>query len=302
MQPELTIIVLTYNSAHIITDCLSNLNFDKYEVVVVDNNSSDDTIEVVRNNFPAAKIIESKKNIGFGRGNNIALEQTKTPFALVLNPDAIIKEKDVEIVLTKMKMDEKVAIAGPLTLENYPVSQDEIDQKKQEIEQDLVTIKDTYYRKTNCGVDTKFIVGACVFFRISSFSDGNFFDKNIFMFYEDDELSQRVRSNGYYCLTVPEAIMIHQAGSSSKKSFRTLFLRSFYLKGWSKLYWKEIRQGKLRAKRSSVKLIILSLIRSLGYLTIFNFEKSTIAFATFYGALCYFIGLKAFKKDGTGRA
>lgn len=301
MQTDLTIIVLTYNSSHVIKDCLSNLNFEKYKVVVVDNNSSDNTLEVVQHNFSKAEIIANKKNIGFGRGNNLALNKVTTTFALVLNPDAIIEEKDIDIILERMKLDQKVAIAGPLALENYPISQDEIKQKKEEIKRDLVSIKDSYYKKTECGIDTKFIVGACAFFRVSIFQKIGFFDENIFMFYEDDEIALRVRNNGYYCLTVPEAVMVHKGGLSSKKSARTIFLRNFHFQGWSKFYWKEIRQSKLRAVRSASKRIILSPIFALVYLLMFNFEKFIAAIATLCGSITYLLGLTAFKKDGTGR-
>ena len=93
---NLTIIIVTYNSEAIINNCLTNISFDKNEVFIVDNNSSDKTLEIVANNFPSVKIIKNNNNIGFGRANNIALAQTKNDFALILNVDAQITQEDIE--------------------------------------------------------------------------------------------------------------------------------------------------------------------------------------------------------------
>ena len=102
-NPNLTIIILTYNSAHIIKSCLDNLNFEKYKIIVVDNASKDGTAEFVRKNFSEAQVIELSQNLGYGNGNNVALELVKTEFALILNPDAMMFEKDIETVLDVMK-------------------------------------------------------------------------------------------------------------------------------------------------------------------------------------------------------
>ena len=148
-QPSLTIIVLTYNSEHIVKRCLDNLNFEKYKVVVVDNASKDGTVELVRKNFPKAEIIQLEKNGGYGRGNNVALRQVKTEFALVLNPDAVIFEKDIEIVLDEMRANQKVAIAGPIMFERDPIklTQEMIDSAKTKIEKDLQRLETCITRK-----------------------------------------------------------------------------------------------------------------------------------------------------------
>ncbi len=68
-------------------------------VLLVDNASSDNTIQIVADNFPQVKIIKLDKNIGYGRANNVALRQVETEFALILNPDAFILENDIEKIL-----------------------------------------------------------------------------------------------------------------------------------------------------------------------------------------------------------
>ena len=95
-QKLLTIIITTFQSESIIKTCLENIDFDKYEVFVVDNNSSDNTVKIIEDQFPKVNLIKLEQNIGYGRANNIALKKTKTPYALILNPDAIISDDDIK--------------------------------------------------------------------------------------------------------------------------------------------------------------------------------------------------------------
>ena len=188
MPLNLTIIILTYNSAKIIKSCLEVLNFEKYKVVVVDNASKDGTAEFVRQNFPQVLVQELPRNIGYGNGNNMALNQVETEFALILNPDAVIFEKDIEIVLEVMKKNLLVAMAGPVILNNFPLEQKELAEKIANMEQDLAGIKDKYYEKIDGNFSVRFLIGAALFMQVATMKKIGFFDKEIFLYYEDDEI------------------------------------------------------------------------------------------------------------------
>jgi GT2 family glycosyltransferase len=300
-EPNLTIIILSYNSSHIIENCLNKLDFEKYKIVVVDNASSDNSAEFIRQKFPKAQLIEMSKNVGYGRGNNEALKLVKTEFALVLNPDAIISDSDIEIVLNEMRADEKVAMAGPIILEQDSITQEAIDKELAKISKDLSGIRDTYYCKSGNGYSSKFIIGACVFFRVSIFQKIGFFDENFFMFYEDDELCLRVIRNGYKNLIVPQAVACHVGGLSSKKSLRNTYRRNWHLKGWSKLHWKEVRKGKFAAKKSAIRLTSSYFVKSLISLVRLDLEGLAINFSAFNSSFLFLFGVSAFKKDGTGK-
>jgi N-acetylglucosaminyl-diphospho-decaprenol L-rhamnosyltransferase len=300
-EKNLTIVILTFNSAAIIERSLKNLNADKYKIVIVDNASKDNTVEVIRKNFPQLELIQIPKNIGYGRGNNVALKQVNTEFALVLNPDAFISENDIEVVLSEMKAHSNIAIAGPLILQQDTISQEEREKEIIKIENDFAGLKDMYYEKIGNSFDSRFISGACIFFRMSIFQKLGFFDENIFMFYEDDEICLRSKRNGYKNITVPQATVCHVGASSSKKSLRTTYRRNWHLKGWAKLYWKEMRQGKLRAKKSAFRLASVYFVKFLISLLTIKSEKIAENFGAFMGSISYMIGFGAFKKNGTGR-
>lgn len=110
---DLTVIIVTFNSSAVIEKCLNAMDAKKYDVVVVDNESKDDTRKIVQTNFPKVKLINSGGNIGYGRSNNLALRQAKTEFALILNPDAVIASEDIEASLQVFKDNPNIALANP---------------------------------------------------------------------------------------------------------------------------------------------------------------------------------------------
>ena len=301
-NPNLTIIILAYNSAKIIKSCLEVLNFEKYKVVVVDNASKDGTAEFIRQNFPQVLVQELPKNIGYGNGNNVALNQLTTEFALILNPDAVIFEKDIEIVLEVMKKNPLVAMAGPVVLDNFPLEQKELAEKIAHMEQDLAGIKDGHYEKIDGNFSVRFLIGAALFMQVAAMKKIGFFDKEIFLYYEDDELCGRVRANGYHNFVIPTAVAFHigGGGKSSGSSLKGTYKKSWHLT-WSKLYWKYLRKGNLRAKRSAFKFILVYLVKSLVFALRFDAEKLVKNLGACAGALAFFIGLRAFDKNGNSR-
>lgn len=300
MKKELTIIILTYNSADIIKECLNRLNFDKYKIVIVDNASKDNTIQVVEDNFKPDKLYKLESNIGFGNGNNIALEDVDTDFAMVLNPDAIIDDENIEIVLDEMKRNEKFALAGPVVLDELPYSEEEYQNRLRKMKGDHDGMKDCYYKEIDNSYFVRFLIGCAMFFKMKDMRKIGFFDKNIFLFHEDDELCFRVKESGYYPVIVKSAKAFHLKGASSKKNLRLLYLREWHYM-WSKMYWKQVRKGKLRAKRSSLRRVLVSSFYALCSIITLDREKLIRHVAYINSSFCFILGLGSFRKNGKPR-
>jgi GT2 family glycosyltransferase len=111
---NLTFIITTFNSAGVIDNCLNKINFINYEVIVVDNNSSDNTTEIVSKKYPLVNLIKNKKNYGYGRANNIGLRATTTPYALILNPDAFIFEEDLKKIIAMMDKNPEIDLIAAI--------------------------------------------------------------------------------------------------------------------------------------------------------------------------------------------
>src|SRR5262245_35160758 len=93
---KLSIVIICWNDAACILDCIRSVYAEtsgvEYEVIVADNCSSDNSVEVVRRNFPQVRIVETGGNLGFGKGNNAGIDATRGDYVLILNPDTIIHD------------------------------------------------------------------------------------------------------------------------------------------------------------------------------------------------------------------
>lgn len=114
--PDLTIIIVTYNSAVDILTCLNSIETTKgtiqLEIIVVDNNSQDKTTEIVRDRFPQVHVIANEKNIGFPAANNKALERSSGNVILLLNPDTIVHKGALEELIAFFRARKSGAIVG----------------------------------------------------------------------------------------------------------------------------------------------------------------------------------------------
>jgi N-acetylglucosaminyl-diphospho-decaprenol L-rhamnosyltransferase len=293
MSKNLTIVIVSFNSSKVISTCLEKINFSKYDCVVVDNASTDNTVQLVTDDFPDARIIKLDRNVGFCRGNNAALKHVKTEFAMALNPDAFIFPDDIEKILSLLSNNSDIALAAPLLLTNYPVLENDKKEQLEVVESNLIE---------NCGefLSVKYIIGAILFLRMSVFNKIGFFDEDIFLYYDDDEISFRAIKNGHKAAILPSALGFHIGHGSSDGSLRVVY-RRFWHKALSKFYWKEKQKGKFKAFKSAIRLSFFSLAKCVFFGLIFQASKMVEHFASCLGSLAFIIRLKAFKQDGTPR-
>ena len=260
---------------------------------MVDNASSDNVVQVVETNFPQVKIIKLDKNIGYGRANNVALRLVETEFALILNPDAFIFEEDIEKILLQLQKKPQIALAAPLLLPNYPALEDDKIKQLKIAESNLLKRCDEF-------LAVKYIIGAILFLRMKVFKEIGFFDENIFLYYEDDEISFRTVKSGYEAAIIPTAQGFHIGQGSSGNRLRNIYKR-FWHRALSKLYWKQKQKGKFAAIKSAIRLIIVFFIKSIFYSTTFNPKKAVENFACLCGSSAFLIGLNAFDKNDNPR-
>ena len=116
MTRPLTISIVTYNGAGKITKCLQSLHAQTYEdfdVVVVDNASTDGTVAEVTSVAPEAQLIQLDSNTGFGAGHNVAIRVTKSPFILVLNQDVVLHEQALQEMMVAANAHDEAGVVGP---------------------------------------------------------------------------------------------------------------------------------------------------------------------------------------------
>ncbi len=296
-KKKLTFIIVTYNSSQVIESNLKRLNFDKYNVIISDNNSTDNTLKIIKEKFPKTQIIENDKNLGFPRANNIAFTELNTEFTCLLNPDCFFENGTIEKILEICEKNPQIAIANAV---NYGGSYDK-DYKKltkgkicQISENNYKSEKDDFYL-------TKFISGCFMVLRTDIFKKIGLFDNGFFMYCDDNEICKRAVKNGYKIATIKNTAQIHLSGQSSGEfNQKTKYGILWHKNGWSKCHYTSLRHGKLigklKALRNIIKLSILILIQ------IVQFKKINInQRAALDGCFSYLIGIKAFDRNDNPR-
>lgn len=117
VNPELSIIILNFNVKDLLLNCLDSIfesrgKLDLWQVIVVDNASSDGSVEAVKSKFPQIELIENKENLGFAAGNNVGVKKAQAPVILFLNPDTVIKDHAIQKSLEVLLSDPDIGALG----------------------------------------------------------------------------------------------------------------------------------------------------------------------------------------------
>lgn len=225
-----SIIILTYNSANYIKKLLESIvRFNKnsdYEIIVVDNNSIDKTVQVISKiQDPRSKIqiIRNKENTGFSRGINIGVREARGEHLLFINPDTEWESGSVEDFVSVFEQDVKVGVVGGKILAKNGVAEKSAGKflKTSEVLLTALGLDETFGVRFSpnkrCEVD--FISGGFMAVRKNLFEKLNGFDENLFMYVEDMEFCFRVKKTGLKVLFNPGVSAIHESHGSSNRSF-----------------------------------------------------------------------------------
>ena len=268
---ELEIIIVTYNSKEIIGSSLSEFcNSDKYDVIVVDNASTDGTAEYIIQNFPQVRLIRNSINQGYGRACNVGFKNSNAPYTLLLNPDVITNEANILKLLHTAK-----------TLNNSVISAPVVD-KEEHIEGSLVITE-----------DVEWVVGAAMLFNMKLLREIGLFDENIFLYYEETDLCKRALSAGYKITKCKNILMNHLVGKSSIQNTKTEYLK-YWHSAWSKFYYN--RKHFKNHKAKNLKLVFKYALKKV----IYSFaNKNKLKYnARFAGAIAFIKGKPAFSESG----
>ena len=234
---KLSVIIVNYNVKYFLEVCLHSVlrsaqGIDT-EVIVVDNNSSDDSCAMVRDRFPSVVLIENKDNKGFSKANNQGVAIAKGEYILFLNPDTVMPEEFLTKTLAYMDTHPEAGAIGPRLIDGK--GQFAPDAKKSFPTLSVAIFKTTginklfsrspYFNKyyavhvgehETAQVDV--LSGCCMLVRKKAMDDaGGPFDEDYFMYCEDVDLSYRIEKAGYKNIYFPEVDLIHYKGESTRK-------------------------------------------------------------------------------------
>lgn len=243
---DVSIIIVNYNTKLLLADCLSTV-FEKtkdvaFEVIVVDNASTDGSEEYIKKRFPNIKWINSGENLGFGNANNLGAKSALGKYLFFLNSDTQLLNNAICIFFdyAESHQREKIGALGSWLLDKsekpnnsfgfFPCAINEINYLLGKYK--LPTSKNIIEEK-----DVDYITGADLFIPKQLFEELDGFDKNIFMYYEETDLQYRIAQLDLVRKVIPGPRIIHlEGGSSGDKglSFRRFAMAqtsyNYYLK------------------------------------------------------------------------
>lgn len=219
--PFISIIVLNYNSKEYLHDCLDSLeriNYPKnrYEIILADNASSDDSIEYVRGKFQWVRIVKFDENYGYAEGNNKAADYAMGEYILFLNPDTIVDINWlIELAKEIVKSNNEVAIYGSKVL--YMDKPTIIQTTGLTLTPMGIGFSIGAGKSSNCFNDSKMITSAegCSFLiKKSIFHKLGGFDSDYFAYVEELDLGYRAWLDGFKVIYVPTSILYHKFGGN----------------------------------------------------------------------------------------
>lgn len=236
-KPIISIVIVNYNVAYFLEQCLNavfkaleNVNG---EVFVVDNDSIDGSLEIVRKKFPEVHLIANKENVGFSKANNQAMRISKGKYVLLLNPDTVVEEDTFTKCLSFMESHTE---AGGLGVRMIDGKGNFLPESKRGLPTPEVAFYKVFgisrlfpntkrFGRYHLGYLNEFetneievLSGAFMLMRKEALDKVGLLDEAFFMYGEDIDLSYRITQGGYKNYYFPETQIIHYKGESTKKS------------------------------------------------------------------------------------
>ena len=241
---DVSIIIINYKTPDLVIDCVQSIK-DKtkeinYEIIVVDNDSKDDSnIKILEKCKDDIIFIESNKNLGFGKANNLGAKYANGKYLFLLNSDTLLINNAIMELYDFIENHANCGIAGgnlyTVDLQpnpSYAMCFDTIEKEKNKskwssiIKEIIIrklnqysnnNYKEEVFNKTDENKKVGYIFGTDIMIEKSLFDELDGFDKDFFMYAEEEELSYRVINKGYEIWNVPSAKIIHYDGASTKK-------------------------------------------------------------------------------------
>jgi GT2 family glycosyltransferase len=266
---DLSIIIVNWNTCDLLKQCLqsiyANLNGFQTEIWVIDNASSDRSVEIVRSTFPGVNLISNKENLGFAKANNLGSEQAKGRYILFLNPDTILPSGSLSNLMNFAEAHPDYGLIGPRILNPDGSLQRSCWPGFPGIG---MTISDAFFlwklkkfpkfftfeyslRELGISRQVAHLLGACILIRRTAWEKIGAFDEMYYMYYEETDLCFRATNQGWKVVYYPDTEIIHY-GQMSSRQIPEKSLQNYY---HSLYYFCKKDRGY-----GSIKLTLLKII------------------------------------------
>lgn len=236
-RTDLSIIVVSWNTEALLRDCLDSVYADlgahpalAADILVVDNASSDGSVEMVRERFPETHVVANTENAGFARANNQAIASCKGRWVMLLNSDTRVCPGSLQTLVRAADSDPKIGMVGPLLLNEdgtiqpswarYAGPLAEFLGRYDRSEAPAALRAGEIPAEPLSPFSAGWLGGACLVARHAAIESVGALDEDYFMYCEEMDWCRRFRSAGWDIRLVPDARVIHLGGGSSRNAPR----------------------------------------------------------------------------------
>jgi GT2 family glycosyltransferase len=241
VSPKLSIIIVNWNTAQLLSQCLLSIQADpsipEYETFVVDNASTDNSVSIIKNQFPWVNLIENQENVGFARANNQALQKSSGKYLLLLNSDTELLPQALATLTKVLQSQPQIGAVGPRLLNTngtlqpscYPMLSPQRELWR-------LLFLDYLWRKASYPMnkwdlqkphEVDVIMGACLLIRREVLDNIGLLDESYFMYTEEVDFCYRLQKARWELRWIPMAQVIHHGGASSKQKEMEMYLQLY---------------------------------------------------------------------------
>ncbi len=270
---KITVVINTFNSEDKIYHCLDSIN-QETKILVIENSNNITLKKDLEKKYINVQCFLSGQNLGYAKGNNFGLSKVKSKYALILNPDAVLKNDTLNQFLITACNFPDFAIIGPAKQDEF--SEIDLNKDKSQV------------------FEVKALKGFAMFLNMEQFKKIGFFDENFFIYLEEIDLCKRLKNNNKKIYLDKKVIINHKGGGSHNEviNFEMELSRNWHWM-WSIFYYNKKHYGYFYALLSVSKKFFSSLIKIIFYSLLLNSNKKKIYFQRFSGLFNSIIGNKS---------
>ena len=285
-RQTLTIVIVTFKSEKVIDNCIKSIS-DQIKIIVVDNSNDQNFKDSLEKKYENVECILSSSNLGMGPGNNLGLNNVKTDYALILNPDVILYDNTISEIINESKKVDSFAVLAPL-LENdkYPNYKIKKEDKK--------NINNLNPFKVESVDGFAMLLNLNKINQIDAFKNKKYFDENFFMYLENDDFCKRLSQNNQNIFIIPKSKIKHLGAKAVNDEYaHEVELSRNWHWIWSKFYFNKKHFGFVYALLNGLPVFLSAIIKVLLYFFI-NKKKKQIYLQRCSGYLNALFGNKSF--------
>ncbi len=285
---DVSIIIINYNTCELTISCIESVKKNTfgldYEIIVVDNNSIDNSAQRINSMYSDVNVIALEKNYGFGVANNIGAKHSKAEYLFLLNSDTLLKNNAISILLNFMRNSSflKIGACGGNLFKINDLPNFSYSTYFPSLTNILFYrsgfknfVKQDTFNNTNNIKEVSLIIGADLLIKKEIFNNIGGFDERFFMYIEDGDLQYRLYKRGYKMYSIPNAEIYHLQGASSDTYFKLKMEVSGYM-----IYFKKHFNNFNVFLYKYIELFF-SIVRIFFHLFTFNFKKVYMYFKLF---------------------